>query len=403
MKHLVPYDFQFNGIFYNILDENSVEVTYGSSVNDEEYNVNGEYSGSLVISATASYNDKTYHVTAIGNNAFRDCKKLTNVIIPDSVIAVNDRAFDNCENLIELTIPNSVTTIGNRIFRGCTSLNKPLYNAHTFIFLPFNHSGNFVIPKGIKTIANSAFMGCGGLTQITIPDTVITIGPKAFSCCNLTTITLPNSVTTIGNNAFYPCFKITAPVYNKHVFACLPKGYEGSFIIPDGIKVIGSHAFTGCAQLTAITLPDSVTTIGTEAFHACFSLTDVTIPRGVIHIGGGAFAYCKYLSEITCLAPQPPIMERHYSEENEALAKYSFNYKINHLIPLYVPVESIEAYKSAPIWKEFKYIKPIRWHKLKTSWKKFKRIPFVKEFIVNSETLPYTIIVVISILLWIFC
>ncbi len=135
-----------------------------------------------------------------------------------------------------------------------------------------------VIKNGITSIGNYAFYG-SQLKRITIPDSVTSIGGRAFeNCTSLTSITIPDGVTSIGNYAFDGCTSLA------------------SIIIPDSVTSIGGGAFSGCTSLTSITLPDSVTSIGGRAFENCTSLTSITIPDSVISIGESAFYGCNKLS-----------------------------------------------------------------------------------------------------------
>ena len=94
---------------------------------------------------------------------------------------------------------------------------------------------------------------------------------RNFSKASITSITIPNSVTSIGYKAFAGCWSLT------------------SVTIPNSVTSIGDMAFMDCKRLTSITIPDSVTSIGKAAFNGCRSLTSVTIPDSVTSIGGDAF------------------------------------------------------------------------------------------------------------------
>ena len=101
--------------------------------------------------------------------------------------------------------------------------------------------------------------------------------------------------------------------------------------------------------MTSVTIPNSVTSIGDEAFSDCSGLTSITIPNSVTWIGKGAFAYCEGLTFITCEASTPPDCGD------------DVFYEVDKSIPLYVPAESVEAYKAADQWKDFgDNIKPIQ-------------------------------------------
>ena len=202
----------------------------------------GGYEGAIVIPETVVFNDVTYRVTTIGEWAFCDCKSLTSIIIPNSVMTIGARALEGCSSLTSITIPNSVTSIKAWAFAGCTSLIS------------------IAIPNSVTSIGQGAFDICSSLTTIVIPDSVMTIGEGLFFCCSsLTSITLPNSMKTIGEMAFYDCSSLT------------------SITIPNSVTSIGDRAFSYCSSLTSVTIPNSVTSIKNNAFYNCTSLTSVTI------------------------------------------------------------------------------------------------------------------------------
>ena len=188
---------------------------------------------------------------------------------------------------------------------------------------------------------------------MTIPDSVTTIGYYAFTgCSSLTSVTIPDSVTTIGDSAFTGCSSLTA-FYGKFASEdnrCLivdgvlnsfaPSGLT-AYNIPDSVTTIGNKAFNECRSLTSVTIPDSVTTIRYYAFRACASLTSVTIPDSVTTIESDAFCYCRNLTSVYCKSTTPPTMGRGAFNGNAPDRK------------IYVPAESVGAYKSAAYWSDY--------------------------------------------------
>lgn len=177
---------------------------------------NGAFAGCVKLSAI----NIPAGVKCIGDKAFNACTELSAINIPASVKSIGDNAFSYCEELNAITIPASVTNIGNGIFAYCKILTEinvesgncmydsrdncnAIIETHTNTLVagcPVTH-----IPNSVKAIGNEAFLGFYGLTNINIPEGVISIGEKAFSSCGLERIRIPGSVNSIGAEAFANC------------------------------------------------------------------------------------------------------------------------------------------------------------------------------------------------------
>lgn len=154
------HDFEVDGIYY-LRNGNDAIVTFRGT----GYSLYNEYSGSVTIPPSVTYDGATYSVTSIGDAAFRECSDLISVTIPNSVTDIAHHAFYGCSGLTSLNIPNSITSIEQGAFSGCSGLTS------------------LNIPNSITSIGQGAFHGCSGLTSITIPNSITTIGDEAFHDC----------------------------------------------------------------------------------------------------------------------------------------------------------------------------------------------------------------------------
>lgn len=191
-------------------------------------------------------------VTFIEERAFYDCSNLNSVTIPNSVTEIKDSAFYYCRNLKSVSISDSVTLMDDTIFEDCTSLTELTVSESNETYKSYE---NCIYTKNGKTFV----MAAQGLTSVTFLEGVESIHSwGAFrQCRNLTNVTIPDSVSSIGSNAFLDCSSLI------------------SVNIPDGITSIRGATFSNCSNLKSVTIPDSVTSIGNSAFSNCSSLTTV--------------------------------------------------------------------------------------------------------------------------------
>ena len=228
-------------------------------------------------------------VTSIGEAAFFGCTSLTSITIPDSVTSIGEEAFYKCTSLTSVTIPNSVISIGNKAFYGCTG--KLIVNSKKLVETDYPYSNRPM----------DSWLSGSKFTKLTIGNSITSIGDYAFRyCTSLTSITIPDSVTSIGDSAFSWCYSLT------------------SVTIPNSVTSIGRDAFSYCTSLTSVTIPNSVTSIGSSAFYDCYSLTSV---------------YCK---------PTTPPTGGYHMFSYNALGR-----------KIYVPRNSVEAYKTASGWSDY--------------------------------------------------
>ncbi len=293
----------YGDLEYSVLGDGTVEIT--------DYNGSAEK-----VDIPAEIDGKS--VTSIGGYAFSDCESIINITIPSSVTKIGWYTFNNCLKLTSIKIPNNVTEIGGYAFSNCsklTSITMPnnVTEIGWYAFKNCKSLTSIKIPSSVISIGDPAFYGCSSLISINVTadnanytsvNGVLFDKKKSELICYPTGKTdksyiVPDGVTMINNEAFYNnkfLINITLPD------SLVSIGYRAfsycsslkSVIIPDGVTEIVSATFSGCSSLQSVQIPNSVKCIGHSAFYECTSLKSITIPDSVTEITGGDSSYRTY-------------------------------------------------------------------------------------------------------------
>lgn len=283
----------------------------------------------------------TSDITKINGNAFYNYLHLTSVTIGNSVKTIGKGAFRYCDNLLSVNILDGVTTIDDDAFYYCENLK------------------DVALGSDVEIIGDQAFCGCKCITSIVIPDSVTTIESQAFyGCSALASVSFGRGIKSIGRNAFCRCNSLKAfegwlasddgmcLIIDGRLVAFICNCPISPYTFPENITVIGNASVFDCESVTEFIIPDSVTTIESSAFEYCFNLKTLTIGANVETIGYWAFGNCFALKSVYCRAVTPP-KPTYFADEWNVFDSYNITRKI------YVPMESVEAYKTAEGWSEF--------------------------------------------------
>lgn len=297
--------------------------------------INGE--GTLTADMVADYvSTCKYFVagnncTSIGSGVLYNCKTLKSVVLSDSVLNVGNYAFRNCTNVTNIDLGHGVTSLGYTAFYDTVPIELHIPASLITIGASFSprravtitvEEGNTVYDSRencnclMVTSTDTLLLGC---VNSFIPNTCKDMGDRAFINTAITSITIPDGV--LGINGF-------------------GESSLSSITIPNSVTRIGSGAFCRCKSLTSIVIPNTCKDIRNRAFIDS-ALTEITIGHGVTSIGSYAFYNCSQLAQVTILAVTPPTLGDYVFEGNKAGRK------------IYVPAESVEAYKTAAGWSTY--------------------------------------------------
>lgn len=338
---------------YQVLStkDNTIALTFPDFKNggSEE-----DYAHLTTLNTKVLYEGTNYTLTEIGDLALSEVKGLKNFIVPEgivrigmgafwestvetvkipsTVIEIGESCFEDCKGLKEFDLPATVTVLGTDVFCGCAQLKT------------------ITLPEGMTSIPNGFLQGCVALTKVNIPSSVTMIGELALSECEMLSETnIPDGVTKLGKFAYaYTPALRTLPIpssvneMGNGVF--YQSGIQES-VLPETITVIPNGTYQCCANLKEFIVGDNVTAIEPEVFFWCFGLTRITLGAQVATIGKDVFLKDEALTEVVCRNPVPA-------------TGAVFEPAVYANARLIVPKESLEAYSTAPGWKEFKNIIP---------------------------------------------
>ena len=262
----------------------------------------------------------------------KECHELTTVDLSNNLkVRIGDEMFYTCSKLSKIVLPNNILEIGESAFYGCSSLK------------------NIDIPDKVTEIGDSAFRRCSSLMSINIPKEVTEIGRQAFgSCVSLTSINIPKRVTRL-EDLFSNCSSLRSVTFEKgsqlkYIFGGLYSSYDGMFCncvaltsidIPASVEMIKGCIFNNCSSLRSVTFEkgSQLKYMVEGVFCDCEALTSIEIPASVEMID---MYYCINLANIYCYPSIPPILN---------------DFRCKNFV-LYVPSQSLEAYKNSS-WSEY--------------------------------------------------
>ena len=223
----------------------------------------------------------------------------TEVVIPESIDGKTVEQIGNgyskvtgFDNVNSVILSNTVTTIGRLAFNGYTNLTN-------------------IDLKNVELIDVSAFKETG-LTKITLPDTLKTIGGSAFSkCANLASdIIIPDSVTSMGSETFSECTNIKTVKFSKNCSiipqrAFYKSGLTGPLEFPEGVEIIDAHSFYG-TKCTSVKFADSIKYIYRNAFRQCSSKMEgeLVLPKNLILWGDAEFDHARNFTNTSIVIPK---------------------------------------------------------------------------------------------------
>lgn len=398
-----------NGIDYYFNEETNTATVFG--------NIFEHYSGDIVIPTFVENNGAKYVVKMIGGQAFKNCTGLTSIVIGDSVTTIAfscfegcsnlrtvrigpnveniyDYAFKDCTALQSISLPDKVSCLGYSVFENCTNLETVaigdgLAKLSEYTFKNCNHLKSLTLGNGIKSMTNNSFpssltdvyihdlkawfeisfdypssnpllqaknlfLNGEKINNLIVPDDVMEIKKFAFSgFSGLESVIISESVKKIELCAFGNCDNLCSVSISDAVTSICEEAFENCISLKtlnlgNGLKYIENYAFINCPLIESIIIPNSTISIGEYAFHGCSNIMTITLGKSINFIEESAFNLnSETLEDVYCYAEHIPIA-----------IQGAFGYTGETI--LHVPESSINDYKTADVWKDFKQIVAIK-------------------------------------------
>lgn len=332
----------------------------------------------------------------IPRSAFAECSNLSSVNLGNAVVTIGATAFSNCTALTTLDLGNNVTTLGSNAFWYCTSLaslniGQQITEIPQYAFYYCSSLTSLNLGNNITTIGENAFSGCQELASLNVGQNIQTVGMGAFDrCASLTSLDLGNDVISIGGFAFYYCDKLASLNIGKNITSIPDGAFQGCGTLKaldfgNNVTSVGESAFAGCVSLASLNLGNKVTSIGKTAFSSCWVLESLTFGDNVEFVGKMAFdgaskilsltfnkvtnieSYAFHGAQTTTLVFGDCVESIGYYALEQSHIRYLYiktttpptigdseNNRLFNNIPadlvIYVPTESVNAYKAANGW-----------------------------------------------------
>ena len=336
------HDFEVDGFYYNItsLANLTVAVTCDSA-RMESYLGNptkgNTYSGDIIIPRSVTWNGRTFTVNEIQEEAFVG-SELTSLIVPETV----DYMHLGSARITKLTIEDSEKPLHAPLpYQGYVGPEYEMADGRIEELYLGRNTPSHLMQTGIK--------------KVTFGKNVTEISDQMFDECDITgTLVLPEHIKSIGNYAFQAnpnLQEVQAPGVEKIGLRAFQSCERLADVQLPNLKYIGSAAFEDCTSLDSFEIARGVSRVGGHAFEGCTGLESVTLPNSMVSFGEDVyfndqhneiFAGCTALKSITVNATVPFDLE----ESNFDAMTY-----VN--ATLHVPAGSEEAYRNAPVWKNF--------------------------------------------------